>query len=167
MEPNVNNRRIIIGTSVFIVGQLSPLTIPLLKNLDITDSLRTTLSAILLLGIPELFIIITILIVGKSGFQVIKSKIYNKIKWIFPPDQVSPTRYRVGLILFSLVFLLGWISPYLLHHLDEMKFNFLYIGIAGDVLLIVSLFILGGNFWDKLRGLFIYQARIEFNEKNI
>ena len=165
MEPNANNRRIIIGTCVFILGQLSPLTIPLLGNLDISDSLRTTISAILLLGIPELFIIITILIVGKSGFQLIKNKIYNKMRWILPPDQVSQARYRVGLVIFSLVLLLGWISPYLIHLLDQMKFNLLYIGIAGDLLLIFSLFILGGNFWDKIRGLFIYRARIEFNEK--
>jgi len=24
---------------------------------------------------------------------------------------------------------------------------------------------LGGNFWDKLRGLFIYSAKIQFSEK--
>jgi len=165
MEPNVNKRRIIIGTVVFIVGQLSPLTIPLLKNLDISDSLRATLSGILLLGVPELFIIITILIVGKSGFQIIKGKIYNKIKWIFPPDEVSRRRYRAGLIIFSFVLLLGWISPYLMNHINQMNINYLYLAITGDVLLIASLFILGGNFWDKIRGLFIYEAQIEMQKK--
>jgi hypothetical protein len=32
----------------------------------------------------------------------------------------------------------------------------LSIAVAGDVLLLASLFVLGGEFWDKLRSLFDY-----------
>jgi hypothetical protein len=31
--------------------------------------------------------------------------------------------------------------------------------IGGDVLLVSSLFVLGGEFWDKLRALFVHDAR--------
>jgi hypothetical protein len=31
--------------------------------------------------------------------------------------------------------------------------------VAGDLLLLASLFVLGGDFWDKLKALFIYDAR--------
>jgi hypothetical protein len=31
--------------------------------------------------------------------------------------------------------------------------------IGGDVLLISSLFVLGGDFWDKVRALFVYDAK--------
>jgi len=37
--------------------------------------------------------------------------------------------------------------------------------IAGDVLLLVSLVVLGGDFWDKLRSLFIHSARAVIPEK--
>jgi hypothetical protein len=31
----------------------------------------------------------------------------------------------------------------------------LYLNIGGDVLLLLSLFVLGGDFWEKIRALFI------------
>jgi len=30
------------------------------------------------------------------------------------------------------------------------------------VLLVASLFVLGGDFWDKLRALFVHEARVQF-----
>ena len=38
-------------------------------------------------------------------------------------------------------------------------------GITGDIILLLSLFVLGGNFWDKLRALFIRDAKVAFPEK--
>ena len=38
-------------------------------------------------------------------------------------------------------------------------------GITGDIILLLSLFVLGGNFWDKLRALFIRDAKVVFPEK--
>lgn len=34
-----------------------------------------------------------------------------------------------------------------------------------DALLLISLFVLGGEFWDKLRALFIHQAKVRFPEE--
>jgi hypothetical protein len=36
------------------------------------------------------------------------------------------------------------------------------MAMSGDLLLIVSLFILGGDFWDKLRALFVRDAKAVF-----
>ena len=33
---------------------------------------------------------------------------------------------------------------------------------GGDLLLLTSLFVLGGDFWDKLRALFFHQAKAVF-----
>jgi hypothetical protein len=38
--------------------------------------------------------------------------------------------------------------------------------IASDVVFIASLFVLGGDFWDKLRALFTYRAKARFEEKS-
>lgn len=54
---------------------------------------------------------------------------------------------------------------YILHQFNHINIIYLYIAIAGDVLLIMSLLILGGHFCERIRGLFIYEARIEFNTK--
>ena len=37
--------------------------------------------------------------------------------------------------------------------------------VGGDLLLLASFFVLGGDFWDKLRSLFIYDAHAVIPEK--
>jgi hypothetical protein len=37
--------------------------------------------------------------------------------------------------------------------------------IASDVMFLASLFVPGGDFWDKLRALFIYKAKARFEEE--
>lgn len=160
MSQSLDKTRLIIGIIVLIIGQLSPLAIPLLQYFELSNALKATLTGILLFGIPEMFILLTILIVGKSGFQIIKDKLYDKIKWVFPPDEVSKTRYTVGLILFSLVLIQAWCMPYALHLLEQLNLNILYLAIVGDVLLLASLYVLGGNFWDKLRALFSHVSKV-------
>ena len=39
------------------------------------------------------------------------------------------------------------------------------VAVAGDLLLLTSLFVLGGDFWDKLRALFIGGAKVVFPQK--
>ena len=36
--------------------------------------------------------------------------------------------------------------------------------VTGDLVLFLSVFVLGGDFWDKLRSLFVYDARAQFPE---
>jgi hypothetical protein len=57
----------------------------------------------------------------------------------------------------------GWASPYLGHHLPGFEANQWVYGIAFDAMLLISLFLLGGQFWDKLQALFRYDARVSQN----
>jgi len=38
----------------------------------------------------------------------------------------------------------------------------LIVNICLDALFICSVFVLGGDFWDKLRALFVYKAKVKF-----
>jgi hypothetical protein len=38
----------------------------------------------------------------------------------------------------------------------------LIVNIGIDILFVSSVFVLGGDFWDKLRALFIYKAKVQF-----
>jgi hypothetical protein len=48
------------------------------------------------------------------------------------------------------------------HHIPGFDTHVIWFGLAGDILLLSSLFVLGGVFWDKLRGLFVHGAWIQF-----
>jgi hypothetical protein len=36
------------------------------------------------------------------------------------------------------------------------------MAVAGDIMFLTGLFVLGGDFWDKLKSLFVYESRAVF-----
>jgi len=104
-----------------------------------------------------------IAIMGKPGFQQLKGIFFGFIKKYGPAEKVSRTRYRIGLILFIFPLLMAWTLPYIGHLLPFYQENLLTFSIAGDVLFVSSLFVLGGEFWDKLQALFVYEENVEKN----
>ena len=152
---------------IFVCGFLSPLLIPVVTSSDLSIGWKTTLSGLLALGIPELFMLLAVAVAGKPGFNYIKSKIFGIFKKYGPQDTVSKTRYRIGLVLFLFPIFVGWLLPYLTHLIPSYEENRYLIGFVGDIVLITSLFVLGGDFWDKLRSLFIYKAKAVFPNKYV
>ena len=151
--------RLIWGGIVFVSGFLAPLLIPWVLSLEISTGMKSLISGLLALGIPELFMLIAVGILGKSGFQYLKKSIFGWFRKYGPPETVSKTRYIVGLILFSSSIILGFVLPYIWEYVPAIEENLFYILISGDIILIASLFVLGGDFWDKLRSLFVYRSR--------
>jgi len=153
--------RLRLGLTILIIGFASPLLIPVVTATDLPTGWKTAISGALAIGIPEVFSIIAIAIMGRAGFDVIKSRFYSFIKRHGPPDRVSKKRYRVGLVMFSVPLLFGWLGLYFAHYIPAYEANRLIINITGDLMLISSLLVLGGDFWDKIRGLFIHDAVIQ------
>ena len=119
---------------------------------------KTIISGALAVGIPEIGTILAIAIMGKSGFNLMKNRIFGFLKKHGPADRVSLARYRIGLVMFGLPLLFGWISPYLQNMIPRFEENRLLLAAAGDLLFIGSLIVLGGDFWDKVRSLFVHDA---------
>lgn len=157
--------RLIWGAAVFISGFLSPLLIPLVVNSALSTGLKTLISGLLAFGIPELFLIVAAGILGKEGFNYLKRYLLVLLKIYGPPDTVTKARYTIGLIMFFIPIIIALFLPYLFNYFTFISENYLVISICSDVILILSLFVLGGDFWDKLRGLFIRTARIQFLSK--
>ena len=157
--------RLIVGGIVFISGFLSPLLIPLVLATSLSASLKSILSGLLALGIPELFMLLAAAILGKPGYQYLKQYLLRLLKRYGPPTKVSRFRYRAGLVMFIIPLLTGWIAPYFIDRIPIYTDHRLLVNILLDILLIASIFILGGEFWDKLRGLFIWGATTRFPEK--
>ena len=104
-----------LGLTILIGGWLSPLLIPVVTRTSLTTELKTIISGLLAVGIPEVFTVVAIAIMGKSGYNLIKERIFSLLKKHGPPDRVSLTRYRIGLAIFVLPILFGWLGPYGAH----------------------------------------------------
>ena len=149
-----------LGVAIFIIGFCSPVLIPLVTATDLPLKWKATISGALALGIPELFSIIAIAIMGKPGFIHLKEIIGRLVKKYGPPERVTLTRYRIGLVMFTIPLLMAWLLPYFGHLIPFYQKHILPFSIGGDILFISSVFILGGEFWDKLQALFIYNTKV-------
>ena len=154
--------QLLLGGAILVIGQLSPLLIPVVTSSGLTTGFKSALTGLLLLGIPELAIFASIAILGKPGFNWLKGRLFAFLKRAAPADHVSRRRYRIGLFLVCLPLLLGWLSPYVGNLIPGYAEYEIPVAIAGDGLLLLGLFLLGGDFWDKLCALFVHGARARF-----
>ena len=154
-----------LGLTILIVGWLSPLLIPLVAGSSLATEWKTIISGLLAVGIPEVFTLAAVAIMGKQGYDLIKDRIFRFLKKHGPSDRVSLTRYRIGLVMFVLPVLLGWLGPYGAHHIPGYEAHRFVVSVVADLMFVASLFVLGGDFWDKIRALFIHGVRVQLGHK--
>jgi hypothetical protein len=154
--------RLLWGGGIFIFGFLCPLFVPLVTASNLSTGWKAVISGLLMVGMPEIFMIIAVAILGKPGFNYLKGRLFAFLKRHATPDTVSRNRYRAGLAMFALPLLAGWLLPYVSHLIPAYEQSRQLINVTGDLILVASFFILGGDFWDKVRALFVYGAKAQF-----
>ena len=154
--------RLIAGIAVFVIGHAAPLAIPLITSSSFSTGWKTALSGLTVFGIPELSILLAVVVLGKEGFNAVKALVFGWLGRTLLPTKVSKPRYYIGLILFLIPFFVGWVSPYLFEVMPGMAKDQLIFAVVGDIALLAGLCLMGGEAWDKLRSLFIYNSQATF-----
>jgi hypothetical protein len=99
---------------------------------------------------------------GKSGFVYVKGRVMALLRRFAPPQAVGPISYHVGLTMFLIPGIYAWVvmytPPELVPGFPEYR---VHMGLAVDLLFVVSFFVLGGEFWEKLRALFLHKAKAQ------
>jgi hypothetical protein len=146
------------GVTLIAIGWICPLFIPLVTKSTLPTEWKTALSGFLLVVGPEVLSLLAIAILGKDGFNYLKEKVFAVLRRAAPSAKVSRARYRAGLAIWALLFVYGsfvWYAPQLIPGYSE---NPIALNLTADFLFIVSLFVLGGEFWEKFRALFTYDT---------
>jgi hypothetical protein len=151
--------RLALGGTILAVGFLSTALVPLVTGSTLPTAWKTVISGLLVFGIPEVFMLVAVAVLGRPGFEFLKRRL---LQWMQPPERVGATRYRIGLVMFTLPLLLAFVSPYLSGAFSDVAQYRIWYGLSGDILQLASLLMLGGEFWDKLRALFVHDARAVF-----
>ena len=149
--------RTVVGFVLFTLSILWPVVIPVLPFLGASTAMTAAISGFMLLA-AEVMMISAAAIAGKEGFAVIKGTLSGFLKTYGPPREVNRIRYTIGLIMFAAPLVFAWAAPYFGHHLPGYEDGQLIYAIVGDILLLSSLFVLGGGFWDKLHALVKHDA---------
>ena len=147
--------RLVAGAGAFALGWIATLAAVSVIG---ASPLPSSIAAIVLFVGPKIGVIAAIAILGKPGFAYLKKLVFGYLK---PTAEVSPTRHRVGIAMFVVAMLFSFLEPYGLFHAGSAVPGIRY-SLAVDLLLVASVFVLGGNFWDKIRALFIREAKACF-----
>jgi len=151
--------RTYVAVVLWVGGFFLPLAIPLVNTLALPVATKTVLSGLLVFGLPQLLTVVAIAIVGRSGFHYLKRQLFGAAKKLAPVVHVSRIRYRIGLVMLFLPLAVALLEPYVpLLVVPEILPHWIY-GAVNDTLFLTSFFVLGGDFWDKVKALFIYEAR--------
>ena len=84
------------------------------------------------------------------------------LKTLKPAGHVGRTRYTWGLPMFVCPTLYAWIASYAPFLLPADYVLRVLVNVGLDLITLASLFVLGGDFWDKVRALFLHDARVVF-----
>ncbi len=156
--------RLYVGFTFLMLSFICPLFGILIAQLDLSIGLKASIIGLLSLGIPEILIIAAAATLGKENYEIIKSRCLSYLKRLAPSAKVGRLRYNIGLIMFILPLIPAYVQAYIPKWLPDDSSERLYVNLAADVLFMASLFVLGGDFWDKLRSLFSYEAKAQFPE---
>jgi len=137
---------------------LAPIITPFITMFNMPTGTKAAIMGFLWIVLPPMFSVIGVFLLGKPGFNYLVSLIFRRFKSIVLVDTPGPFRHVIGLVMFLCPLLLAAVTPYFNLLFPGWLSKPLLAGVIGDVSLILSLFILGGNFWDKLKGLFIRKA---------
>jgi len=161
-EPKVEVWRLKLCAGLFGLSILLPIAgVPLVAWFNFSTSVTATVTGGLLVA-AEFMGLAAVAVMGKSGYALIKKKLLGFIKQYGPPNKVSRLRYRIGLVMFCTPITFGWVSIYTTRWIPGFESDPFIYAVGGDLMLLVSLFVLGGDFWDKIRSLFIHDAEVRF-----
>ena len=135
-----------LGIVLIILGFISPLFALLVPLLNLDSTQTGALTAFLLVGAPEIGLIVGGIFAGKEGVLLVKNKILA-LFGLKTKDDISRARYY-----FALFLLLGWIllSAILSYvtatdSLPLVKDYGRWVLFAADVMLVVAVFFVGGD----------------------
>ena len=153
---SVSKTRFVVGGALFVGGFLSPLLIPLVTSSDLPGNWKAILSTGLVAGLPEVGMLLAVAVLGKQGFAELKEMFLSRFRKVTEPSAVSLTRYRIGLLMFFIPLLFGWMEPYVAHFFIPMADGSLASVVFFDLLFALSFVVLGAGFWEKIRSLFVH-----------
>jgi len=152
--------RLLAGGGVFALGWIATLAmVPVITASSLAASAQTTMAGIVVFVGPKIGMLAAIAIMGKPGFTYLQAQVLGLLT---PPAEVSSARHRLGIVMFVAAVLSGFVERYIGFFPPRDFAREIRHSLAIDLLLLASLLVLGGDFWDKIRALFIRKAKAQF-----
>ena len=140
-----------IGLVLIAFSCVMPVCAFVIPFLGFSTATTTFITGMFLIGAPELFFVLGVFLAGKDAVGLLKQKLWK------PAGKI---RYLLGLALFVICILINWVCVYI--ELTEVFPYNLYVQLClmatFDLLLILSMFIMGPEFFIKIRSIFSWEG---------
>jgi len=153
-----------LGLFLFIYSFAPICTVELLFLLPLTTSEKAS-AALVYVGSGEIAFLCAVALLGKPFVELLKAKIkgfFISKKPAAPPEPITKTQHAIGVTLFFMSFLPYPVAEAILFfgHPTGRDLHYLVAAmLTGDVIFIISLFVLGGEFWERLKNLFEWPGK--------
>ena len=150
--------RYYLGLGLFIFSWLTFAVALLTPFMPVSNATAAALATAFIIA-GEVTFWASVALLGKPFMQLLKAKLIAFLHSRKPVElrRVSKRRHNVGLALFFCSFLSYYLAlaiPFLDLPRDQMLHTIISILITGQAIFFLSLFVLGGEFWAKLKELF-------------
>ena len=150
-----------LGISLFFYSFLPMSIVAILPFLGLTLA-QAGAFAVVFLASGEVAFLCAAALLGKEFLTALKTRIKACFKRPHEPRPISRNRHRCGIALLASSFLPHYVMLiYLLFFShSESEINFLaWTLVAGEAAFMTGLFMLGGDFWERLRQLFVWPGQ--------
>lgn len=152
-------RRFRAGIGILVLAYGAWLAVPVAASAGASPAHIATLTGAIVVA-NKIMLMVSVAVMGKPGFLRVKEMMLQHLRGVSPDDTVGPVRHAVGLAMFCLPLLSAMLEPYIDAIWPDLRPRLWEAQLLGDVMLIASVFVLGGEFWNKVRALFIRTARV-------
>ncbi|MBD0400749.1 transporter suffix domain-containing protein [Flammeovirga sp. EKP202] len=143
-KTSIRNR---IGIVFIITGFVSPLIGLIVPFLNLSSTLTSSLVALLMVGGPEVFLVIGTALAGKKGITMVQNRIKRLLGLPEGRYPATKSQYNLALVIMFIwlisltvpLYIPGFIEQF---HLDQLMW---YYYLIIDVLFIVAFVFLGGH----------------------
>ncbi|NGX40159.1 MAG: hypothetical protein KR126chlam1_01504 [Chlamydiae bacterium] len=147
-----------LGITFLVLSLVLPLCGFLVPFFDLPIALKGVLIAMLSIGGPEIMVILAAVCLGKKYIVYIKNKIRNFFRLKKPPKPVSKRRYYFGIVVMLCSAIPLYMAAYFPNALPVDETRRFLLTVSGDLTFVLSFFILGANFWEKFKRLFVWDG---------
>jgi hypothetical protein len=152
------NARLKLGIAFIVGGNLLFFTSAWIAWMPWSASFKAMLWGVLFFA-PEAGTLIGVALMGKENFERFKAVFFRFLGRVKPAGNVSRWRHYIGLVMFFTPLVPTYLQAYKPEWLPDTSALRWQVKLVADAIFIASLFVLGGDFWDKLHGLFLWEAR--------
>ena len=145
------------GIGIFALAYAARVLVPLAALAGASATGIATLTGGIVVA-NKIMLLACIAVMGKPGFQRLKALLFRRFRQLSPGKAVGPARHAIGIVMFCLPLVSAMLEPYIDAIWPRLRPKMWEAQLLGDLMLIASFIVLGGEFWNKVCALFIRTA---------